>query len=71
MKISKTAIIQVRDWTMAIVVILWGGQAIYDKNFKPEDKGTESPKKIFDTDGNDILSDAEIFKAKQLLKTHE
>lgn len=74
MRINKTAVAQVRDWAMALVVIVWGGQAIYDRNFKKDEIKPDESKsiiQIFDSDGDGRLSDKETFEARQRIKALE
>lgn len=61
---------EIRDWALATVFLLWGGQSIYDRNFKPNlnDENFQAVVKILDKDGDGRLSKQEIEEAKKLLE---
>lgn len=65
--LSTTA--KVRDWIVALVVITWGGQGIYDRNFAPakDDSNLAKLVKLFDKNGDGKLSKEEINEARTLM----
>lgn len=60
----------IRDWIVGLVVIAWGGQGIYDRNFKPNlnDENFRSIVRILDKDNDGKLSREEIEDAKKILE---
>lgn len=67
MKIQASTI---RDWVVGLVVITWGGQGIYDRNFKTNlnDENFQAIVKVLDKDNDGKLSTEEIENAKKLME---
>ena len=62
------AIKEVRDWGLAGIFILWGGQSIIDRYSKPNDENIKGLIEIIDTDRDGKLSKKEKDDLKELIQ---